>query len=205
MDSLMYLHEGWHFCAVCRSSEYVVNDYPQGHWAYSYFKTKDKQVFEDHKHTPSHIEYFEKLYCDACDEQCYFQNQFDKHCESVKHKKNNKIIMECKTCGYSTTNKYVYETHLQSKRHFNKLNGVQKEVFFCEVCNYTAKSRSQLAMHEDSNKHKTAVLKGGIIHEELVCKACNYKTFYPSQMKIHERTKKHQKLAHTHIENSEVV
>ena len=184
---------GWYICQFCRSDSYIHEYFPETHWAYQGFKTKSKRIFEQHESSVEHMKIFEPYYCHDCEEQFYSQNKFDDHCETIKHKRNCNITMNCEVCNYSTTEKTKLERHFQTLKHKNAVNGVQKEKikFFCESCNYSCIDRHNFERHQQSLKHRNAI--NGVQKKEYICEKCNFKTKYESQMKIHEESKRHQK------------
>ena len=183
----------WYICNYCKSDAYIMNIFPDTHWAYRVFKTCDKRFFDKHIHSIEHLKYFEKYYCDACMHQCYNKLEFEKHCDTIKHKTNSNITMECKLCEYTTSNKYSFEAHTYSKKHQNAIKGIEKKEFRCESCNFKTNHKSEMKRHEESKKHQDT-RNGIVIQTEFVCEPCNFKTNHRSEMKRHEETKKHQNI-----------
>jgi len=68
----------------------------------------------------------------------------------------------CESCDYNTSNKTNYEKHLQTEKHFEKINcniatsSCKKlQVFFCETCDYGTNKKSDFIKHRETLKCKS--------------------------------------------------
>lgn len=68
---------------------------------------------------------------------------------------------QCDHCDYVAKCKQNYETHLLSKRHYNKVNKIEKTVnrYACELCKFETIHRVNFVVHQQTNKHLNAVIK----------------------------------------------
>ena len=119
-----------------------------------------------------------KYFCSACNLQCFWSNQYNKHIACNKHIKNinkkvntpdedlnivqknpeQKIPQEyiCKFCDYITCSFKDYNKHLLTKKHINrrKLNELEQKntenpkKYNCNNCSKCYKARSSLWYHQ---------------------------------------------------------
>lgn len=186
----------WHTCQWCVSDSYIIDDIPSTHYAFRQFKTRSTRIFEEHNRSEGHVKHFKKFYCEPCDKQCYFVKEFKSHCETIRHKHQCNITMNCEVCKYSTSDKSNYERHMFTLKHQNAVNGVvkKKEDYVCEPCNFKTKYESKLKEHQETQKHQDLINGTQIKKGPCVCELCNFKALSRSAMLIHEQSKKHQKV-----------
>lgn len=65
-----------------------------------------------------------KWYCSVCDVQATDNANFNKHLETMKHKKRttstNHTEFKCEQCNYNATSKALLSQHLRSKKHLTR-------------------------------------------------------------------------------------
>lgn len=179
----------WHTCDVCRCEETLLEDNEENrkHWSWGRYKTRDKLKFSYHEKTQSHLDHFKKYRCDDCDVQCWSNKEYVKHCDTSKHKKINKIVIECKMCEYTTCSKASMEQHNLTQKHQNNLAGIEKENFKCEPCGYSTHFKSRMEQHNLTRKHNEKRIEP----EEYTCSVCNYTTEFKQRLHQHNMTQKH--------------
>lgn len=183
----------WYSCSLCKRDETILEDntWNRQHWSWGVYKTTDKQEFAIHEKTDEHMNHYKKYKCEGCGVQCWSKSEYDIHCETSKHKKTNKIVIECKMCDYTTYSNSSMEQHNGSQKHQNNLAGIEKNSYHCDMCNYSTKFKSQFEQHELTKKHQDALK--GISHKQdgYTCEHCKYKTDFKQHLDQHLKTKKH--------------
>ena len=68
----------------------------------------------------------------------------------------------CESCDYNTSNKTNFEKHLQTEKHFEKINcniatsSCKKlQSYFCENCDYTTNNKADFSKHRETLKCKS--------------------------------------------------
>lgn len=59
----------------------------------------------------------------------------------------------CEICEYTTKKKSSYDNHMKSKKHINKVNGIEKPTIYkCVECDKTFKHQSAYSRHKNIHK-----------------------------------------------------
>ena len=113
---------------------------------------KDHQFDDDHVAKVKRI-IKSQLYCEKCDSQFDNQYNFDRHCESEKHRglKMTKDQLWCSKCNLQCQNKAKWEDHILTKKHLNTKK--TKEELYCLKCNIQCHNNIQLENHLKCQKH----------------------------------------------------
>jgi hypothetical protein len=106
-----------------------------------------------------------KFICDKCDYKCNFISQWNNHCERESHKTgkrktrtDKKEVGKCKDCDYNTTNYTNMLKHILNK-HSTREERKEKFKFYCELCDFGSFSKDTIEVHNNSEKHKTFILR----------------------------------------------
>jgi hypothetical protein len=193
----------WYICHNCKCEETLLQDNEDNrkHWSWGAYKTRDSLAFSHHEKSTEHLRHYDKYKCQGCDVQCWSNQEYAKHCDSSRHKKINKIVIECKMCEYTTYSKSSMEQHNQTQKHRDKILGVEKDSYICEPCGYSTKFKSQMEQHHLTLKHK-AVLNGTCVSQDVyACNTCGYSTEFKHHLDQHNKTQKHKNKIAGIVEN----
>jgi hypothetical protein len=100
----------------------------------------------------------------------------------------NRQILTCGCCNFSTYNDDTYEKHLESKEH-KRLELSSK--LYCAVCVKHCRSQNEYNFHIHSKKHKIAIGEIEKTNPEFKCEKCNYTTLLKQNFEKHLLTKAH--------------
>jgi hypothetical protein len=94
--------------------------------------------------------------------------------ESIK---NSRKKFNCEICDYYTSNKYDYNTHLNTAKHKKNENLDTLEIssiqnpanpFYCNKCNYTTTTKSNYNKHLLTEKHNKTI----VVDSKYICSQC---------------------------------
>jgi len=84
---------------------------------------------------------------------------------TTKKCKNSEIVFFCEKCNFTTSNKYNYEKHLLTPKHFRRQNTTkkmqEKEIYVCE-CGKSYLHRTSLYNHKKKCSEHKKLLEGEI-------------------------------------------
>jgi hypothetical protein len=99
----------------------------------------------------------EESYCEKCDLQCSSVCDYNKHCDTKKHKNNTPISLECDICKIKCISEFHISRHLQTKKHKDMVESgkvsEEKISLHCETCNITCPSQATMKTHLQTKKH----------------------------------------------------
>jgi hypothetical protein len=100
-----------------------------------------------------------KYTCEYCNYETLKKGNYGRHMRSKTHllRTENSDIQKyaCYECGYFTNKLTDYNRHLKTKKHTNKVGPV--ELFECEYCKKTYKTRSGLYKHYQKCIHNNQI------------------------------------------------
>lgn len=183
----------YYMCHHCKGAETLLEDTEDNrkHWAWGSYKTKSQREYNQHNESQDHIDHFKDYLCEGCDKQYFNKHDYEAHCKTALHKKNNKIVIKCNMCEYETYNPFLMEQHNQTQKHIDRMNGVEKETYCCELCNFKTLHKSRLEQHNKTQKHIDKV--NGVEKQTVFrCELCDYETSFKHCLEQHNKTQKHQ-------------
>jgi len=96
---------------------------------------------------------------------------------------------ECEDCDFHTTSRTAHDLHIISANHI----AVKKQkTLYCEACKTQCRTAMELAMHNNTKKHKQAEDGDDDKAGEFCCEACEYTTKIKQRYETHLKSKKHQ-------------
>lgn len=106
-----------------------------------------------------------KYICEKCNYKCNFISQWNNHCNTEFHKigkrktrTDKKEVGKCKNCDYNTTNYTNMLKHILNK-HSTREERKEKFKYYCELCDFGSFSKDTIEVHNNSEKHKTFILR----------------------------------------------
>lgn len=106
-----------------------------------------------------------KYNCKQCNFSCQFNSAWKKHIATELHKTGKrkqrsdiKDPYKCKNCDYETKNIATFKKHVLNA-HSNKEVRQKEFKYYCNVCDYGTISKDTFANHNETNRHKTMIIR----------------------------------------------
>ena len=130
------------------------------------FKAKDSYELYEHKNSPSHKK--NCRYCKICNHQSRTDDEYDEHCQTLKHKNKEEGIEEaekskedikksryCEVCDLQCRNDADYSHHLETTKHKKNAGLIEKvKIYKCNHCDYQTTIKCNYEKHIVSKKHQ---------------------------------------------------
>lgn len=130
------------------------------------FEAKDCYELYEHKNSASHKK--NCRYCKICNHQCRTDDEYDEHCETLKHKNKEEGIEEvekskeevkksryCEVCNLQCRNDADYQYHLETTKHKKNAGLIEKvKIYKCNHCDYQTTVKCNYEKHIVSRKHQ---------------------------------------------------
>lgn len=105
-----------------------------------------------------------------------------------KEELENRELLSCDCCNFTTYSDDVYDKHLESKEHL-RLESASK--LYCAPCAKHCRSHNEYNVHIHSKKHKIMTGELEKTNPEFKCEKCNYTTLLKQNFDKHCLTKAH--------------
>uniref|UniRef100_H3BDC0 C2H2-type domain-containing protein n=1 Tax=Latimeria chalumnae TaxID=7897 RepID=H3BDC0_LATCH len=85
-----------------------------------------------------------QFYCQACEYSCVTRGDFEKHCQSNRHRMNV-VKFDCPFCSFVTSEEPSFKTHMNEEH----------ESFSCIICKLYFLTEEELVNHEKTEQHSS--------------------------------------------------
>lgn len=133
-----------------------------------------------------------KFYCKFCNAGFQHQSKYDRHCNTIKHKKNSNIIPStntneqipnviyiCHTCNYQTMRHSDYKRHCETQKHNKNINLLNANVDNVVITDITTNNRNKKQSIAKPTKKKSWEMYSGRQYD-IRCCCCNYEYINPN-------------------------
>lgn len=100
----------------------------------------------------------------------------------------------CLTCNLQLLNEKLYNKHLQTKNHYNKLNNISNKEeltihskFNCDLCNFNCNKQSDWDRHILRKKHILLLKNNMLTIKKHNCNICNKNFSHRQSLSIHKK------------------
>ncbi len=100
-----------------------------------------------------------KFNCFVCNYTCNFENNWNQHINTEKHKnnsilvyKNNDLAKKCTECNYIAKHKQGLKNHILTK-HSSKEAREKEFTYYCKECDFGSFKEQSFDMHNKTQRH----------------------------------------------------